>query len=99
MTSRKQTRPNRAIIVGAGALLVFVILVGADFYTGQAPTVRDIVGYAAISAVLSPLGAVAIASQGGLTRDERGPTRVPMFVVVVVMLAMLAVVVLAASGF
>jgi hypothetical protein len=88
MPPASRTPPGRGVILGAGAAVVFVVLIGADFYSGETPAFADIVGYMLISAILSPLGAAAVAMKAGWTK-QGAPSRVPAVVVVLIVVGMI----------
>lgn len=82
-------QPSPAFLLGAGAAFWFVIMVGADFYLGRVPTLRDVADYLAVSLIMSPLGGLVIALKGGWIQQRYG-RQLLLGIVVIVVVGILA---------
>jgi hypothetical protein len=82
-------RQTIGVFLAAGWLFCFVMMVGAEFYASRTPTLKEVGGYAFLSAVLSPMGAIAIALKGGWLQNRYGK-QIALALVAVVLLGILA---------
>src|SRR5687768_7325607 len=78
-------QPGRALLLGAGTALMFVTMVGSEFYLGRVPSLREVAEYFALSLVMAPLGALVIALKGGWIQQRYGPQLLRGLIVVVVL--------------